>query len=575
MSPTTVTQTLTSPQFAAITDFTDLHLEFKANVASGAYVGPGDIVSGAVVFWSLRAYTLASIGTNAVRLRRDSDNTEQDFVTIAGGGLDLAAIATFKGSAGLWFTKIYDQTGNGHDVVQATAANQPQFATSIFGSLPSAFYLNPSTAACYMPCATSFTFTQPLTALCFMQPLGGGGGSYPGYREMMGSLGGGGLGFRVNPSTGTPNLQVLSDFIANIGTSTGTVADGANAAVAVSLDINGGNFAFYINGSASGSGVVLQTLSTGVNQSLGGPTVSTFYGYMPEFIEYSSILNATQVANISNNQITYWLPYLGPGDIISGAAVYCGLRAYSSATIGNNVVTIRRSSDNSQKTFVSLSNGGINTADAFFDGSTYTVVTLYDQTGNGNDLNQSTAGLQPLFLLSGGSGGHPCMQFINSNSHVLAKATGATSLGNQPNSGSLVFNNTGGVGNASNWAVNDGGGGNSAYNVFGVDSPSAGEVYLYAGTVFPITCSTSAWHAAQGLFNSSSSILMLDGTSNTGGAAGSQPGGFGQLVMGNAQSNPASSTPYNGLIAEALFWHGDQSASFSALTSNQRAYWGF
>src|SRR5262249_30795804 len=84
----------------------------------------------------LRAYTRASIGGNAIRLRRDSDSGEQDFVTITGGGLDLASITSFKGAANLFVTKLYDQTGGGRDLIQATAANQPAFILAALGSNP-------------------------------------------------------------------------------------------------------------------------------------------------------------------------------------------------------------------------------------------------------------------------------------------------------------------------------------------------------------------------------------------------------------------------------------------------------
>lgn len=98
--------------------------------------GSGDVVSGALFWLGLRAYSNASIGTNAIRLRRDSDQSESDFATVTGGGLNLTGITSFKGSANLFVTKLYDQTGNGHDFAQTTAANQPAFTLSGIGSLP-------------------------------------------------------------------------------------------------------------------------------------------------------------------------------------------------------------------------------------------------------------------------------------------------------------------------------------------------------------------------------------------------------------------------------------------------------
>lgn len=99
--------------------------------------GPGDIVAGAAAWWGLRAYTEASIGANAVRLRRDSDDAEQDFVTVTGtGGLDLSAISAFKGGGNLFVRTLYDQTGNGFDVGNTSTTAQPPFTLNGLGSLP-------------------------------------------------------------------------------------------------------------------------------------------------------------------------------------------------------------------------------------------------------------------------------------------------------------------------------------------------------------------------------------------------------------------------------------------------------
>lgn len=121
------------------------------------YIGPGNVVASANVWYGLRAYSSAAIGTSAIRLRRDSDNAESDFATIAGGGLDVSGITSFKGGANLFVTKLYDQSGGGFglDLVQATAANQPGFTltggpgtgptyTMTFASASSQYLLNSS-----------------------------------------------------------------------------------------------------------------------------------------------------------------------------------------------------------------------------------------------------------------------------------------------------------------------------------------------------------------------------------------------------------------------------------------------
>lgn len=67
-----------------------------------------------------------------IRLRRSSDNAEQDFFPVSSGGMvNNSAITTFKGSAtSLFVTKWYDQSGNGNDAAQTSTTLQPAYTQS-------------------------------------------------------------------------------------------------------------------------------------------------------------------------------------------------------------------------------------------------------------------------------------------------------------------------------------------------------------------------------------------------------------------------------------------------------------
>lgn len=69
-------------------------------VVASAYVGPGDIVSGATAWYGLRAYNAAyATGSNkAINVRRASDNTTQDILILSNGNLDIASANTFAGT---------------------------------------------------------------------------------------------------------------------------------------------------------------------------------------------------------------------------------------------------------------------------------------------------------------------------------------------------------------------------------------------------------------------------------------------------------------------------------------------
>jgi hypothetical protein len=67
---------------------------------------------------------------SALRVRRSSDNTEQDIGFSGSGGLDLASLNTFVGANNGFVSKWYDQSGSGNDIAEATAGKQPQLVAS-------------------------------------------------------------------------------------------------------------------------------------------------------------------------------------------------------------------------------------------------------------------------------------------------------------------------------------------------------------------------------------------------------------------------------------------------------------
>ena len=65
-----------------------------------------------------------------LRVRRDSDNAEQDIGFAAGGSLDAASAMAFCGSGSGYVSKWYDQGGASAHAAQATASNQPRIVSS-------------------------------------------------------------------------------------------------------------------------------------------------------------------------------------------------------------------------------------------------------------------------------------------------------------------------------------------------------------------------------------------------------------------------------------------------------------
>jgi len=99
-------------------------------------------------------------------------------------------------------------------------------------------------------------------------------------------------------------------------------------------------------------------------------------------------------------------------DAVPGAAAAYSLRQLSNAYTGP-VVTVRRSSDNAEADF-KASEIDDGTLAAFCGAGDGLVKTWHDQSGNGNDASQATAGYQPKIVSSGSlvlQEGRPAIDF--------------------------------------------------------------------------------------------------------------------------------------------------------------------
>ena len=83
-----------------------------------------DTYSNAAAAFSLRKLRTAYTGS-AIRVRRSSDNTEQN-IGFVNNVLDTSALTTFCGAGNGFVTTWYDQSGNAKNATMSTAANQPQ-----------------------------------------------------------------------------------------------------------------------------------------------------------------------------------------------------------------------------------------------------------------------------------------------------------------------------------------------------------------------------------------------------------------------------------------------------------------
>jgi hypothetical protein len=268
-------------------------------------------------------------------------------------------------------------------------------------------------------------------------------------------------------------------------------------------------------------------------------------------------------------------PYVGPGDVVSGARMWWGLRAYSAATAGTKIANICNASAicadiNSTASgdfdIATAQGGTLNCGGA---GGTCTIKTFYDQTA-GNNCTAATCDITDNFssanrptLVFNCIGTKVCLSY-NGTANSLATQTAVTSI-SQPVTFSGIANstNTG----AQQALVTTNGGGSAQV---GYRNSANNQVFSYAGSVLAATASDGSFHALQAVFNGGSSDINVDGTQNTGTAGTNVATGSGYL-------GSAGATQFlNGKVTEAGTWPiGFSSTQSSNMSSNQHSYWGF
>jgi hypothetical protein len=89
-----------------------------------------DLYPTASAAYSLRLLRGAFYTSNAIRVRRSSDNTEQDIGFTTTGNLNTTALTSFVGANNGFIVTWYDQSGNAANATQTTQANQPQIVSA-------------------------------------------------------------------------------------------------------------------------------------------------------------------------------------------------------------------------------------------------------------------------------------------------------------------------------------------------------------------------------------------------------------------------------------------------------------
>ncbi len=261
--------------------------------------------------------------------------------------------------------------------------------------------------------------------------------------------------------------------------------------------------------------------------------------------------------------------YAGPGDVVSGALTWWGLRAYNAATKGNALINVCSpadaacadfSSDATTGALVIVAVGGHTCADDC------TIKKFYDQSGANScsaaacDWIQNTIGNRAT-LINFCHNSKPCARSveISNTQYVAANFPGAANPGWTI---SGVFNQTGGTAGQHEWI-------STSFVSVGVDNTSGGLCYQINFAPFTATCTGSTWHAVQYVGNGAAgaSTNYVDGNTTTGDDAFALQAA--SILFG---SNNLSTV--QGDFVEFGVWGIAFSTQLSSMNSNQTTYWG-
>jgi hypothetical protein len=375
--------------------------------------------------YSLRRLTSAYAGP-AIRVRRSFDNAEANIGFTASGDLDTVALLAHvehggpgPGNQNGFVSTWYDQSGNGRNATQATAGEQPRIVASgaviTMNGRPVVSFdgndilLTPS----FMLGNTVVTVARRSTRFeCVVEGAN------------VGSADRGLWGLRAS----TTDFTTHFNYGINGSLLNATNADGfpMNVPQVVSQTVAKGLVA--TNASPWGIGG-------------GSNGYVRLNGFISEMVATSALLSTTERQLIESNQGQYYgISFLALDQISTPAAAAYSLRKLRTAYTGN-AIRVRRSSDNTEADIGFTATGELNTATllAFVGTGNGFVTTWYDQSGNGRNAAQTTAGAQPRIVSNGAietQNGRPTVaqSLGNQSLPISATFTGLTSA-----TGTFVF----------------------------------------------------------------------------------------------------------------------------------------
>ena len=522
----------------------------------GSQSGLLDDYPNASAAYSLRALNSAYTGA-AIRVRRSSDNTEQDIKLLYDGSLDTSSLLSFVGAGDGTISVWYDQSGSGNNATQSNAANQPKVV-----SLGSVVSYNSESA---------LEFNGTNNYLISGVSLGSTATHINLYKYS------GGTNSVVFDGVGSSNRQVPAfprEFSGTFSIFSGltSINNGAydtNQHIHItSFDTNDN---YYRDGLQ-----MLTNVDSGSNTITGGVIgaafnfSSAFNGVMQEIVIYNSNVLSDRAgieSNINSNYNIYWDgSQTGLLDDYPNAAAAYSLRALNSAYTGA-AIKVRRSSDNAEQDIKLLYDGSLDTTSllSFVGAGDGFITTWYDQSGSSNNITQLTATSQSRIVIGGALS-------VNPQNSLPAANVGGTNIFMETTT-AIATKNLFSVGKLNGLI-------NANYITFST-SPFSGMYYggtgaaqiqgigLFAvGNINSLTGEDLNTHLANFYHNGSNYLVSKDSDSSV------DLGSFAQLntinILGRNLNAPTS---FNGLVQEVIIYSTGDDSNNSLIKSNINSHY--
>jgi hypothetical protein len=260
-----------------------------------AYTGLLDSYSGAGVALSLRLLRSAYTGS-AVRVRRASDNTEQDIGFDGNGDLDTSALTTFCTGTNGFIRTWYDQSGGGYHFEQTTTADQLKIYDSSAGvvTLDSKPAIQGSGNGTMRLVNSSVVIAQPWAAMFVVACEQGADPTQRVFQS-------------INTTVILNANQPNSRWEANAGT--GITISGIVFTQQVNVLVGNGAASSWTTNGSTGSAINIGTNGFNGLQIMGSSSAGfVFQGKVQEFVIWPSAQSGN-LTGISDNADTYYSIY--------------------------------------------------------------------------------------------------------------------------------------------------------------------------------------------------------------------------------------------------------------------------